>query len=53
MSSGSSGIRGSQWCQVSLRTYIRVLHYMIMGQLIPTRHHISNHNLYDSYPLTY
>lgn len=33
MGSGSSGIRGSQRCRVSLRTYTRVLHYMIMGQL--------------------
>lgn len=53
MSSGSSGIRGSQWCRVSLRTYTRVLHYMMMGQLMPTHHHICDHNFYDSYPLTY
>lgn len=32
--------------------YTRVLHYMMMGQLIPTRHHICYHSFYDRYPLT-
>lgn len=37
----------------SLGAYSNMLHYMMMGELILARHHITDHDNFDSHHLTY
>lgn len=46
MGSDSSGVRPPLGDQVSLRTYSRVLHHWMLGQLTLACHHIIYHDIY-------